>query len=163
MLGTAVGANTLTATDSAGTVTFHATGLVDAAASVVANAGEGQSATVNTNVATAPSVLVSDQFGNPVSGVAVTFAVASGGGSATGTSAITNASGLATVASWKLGTGAGANTLTASSSAGTVTFHATGGLAQAVLDARSLEEANEALHELGVRTELDLEREFAAR
>ena len=34
-------------------------------------------------------------------------------------------------------------------------------LAAAVRDTRSLEEANEALHALGVRTELDLEREAA--
>jgi hypothetical protein len=36
-------------------------------------------------------------------------------------------------------------------------------LTQAVSDARDLEHANELLHALGVRTELDLEREFAAR
>src|SRR5436305_3422724 len=44
-----------------------------------------------------------------------------------------------------------------------VTFRATGGLAHAVRDAMSLEQANEALHELRVRTELDLEREFVVR
>jgi hypothetical protein len=32
-------------------------------------------------------------------------------------------------------------------------------LARAVADAESLEDANRALHDLGVRTELDLERE----
>src|SRR6201999_1942250 len=36
------------------------------------------------------------------------------------------ASGIATVASWKLATAAGANTLTATASAGSVDFHATG-------------------------------------
>ena len=36
-------------------------------------------------------------------------------------------------------------------------------LALAVMDADSLEDANEILHALGVRTELDLEREAAAR
>jgi hypothetical protein len=41
-------------------------------------------------------------------------------------------------------------------------IHATGRLALAVDQANSLEQANEALHELGVRTELDLEREAAA-
>jgi hypothetical protein len=39
------------------------------------------------------------------------------------------------------------------------TIHATGRLARAVDGAESLEEANQALHELGVRTELDLERD----
>jgi len=41
-------------------------------------------------------------------------------------------------------------------------MQATGGLALAVDGADSLEEANEALHAIGVRTELDLEREVEA-
>ena len=76
-----------------------------------------------------PSVIVEDVHGNPVPGVSVTFAVASGGGSATGLSATTNAAGIATVGSWTLGASAGANTLTASSgtlSGSPVTFTATG-------------------------------------
>ena len=68
---------------------------------------------MNTAVATAPRVLVTDAYNNPVAGVAVTFAVAPGSGSVTGASATTNASGIATVGSWTLGTTAGANTLTA--------------------------------------------------
>jgi hypothetical protein len=43
------------------------------------------------------------------------------------------------------------------------TIRATGRLARAVADEPSLESANEALHRLGVRTELDLEREAAAK
>jgi hypothetical protein len=42
-----------------------------------------------------------------------------------------------------------------------VTMRSTGRLAQAVADANDLEDANRKLHELGVRTELDLEREAA--
>jgi hypothetical protein len=42
-------------------------------------------------------------------------------------------------------------------------IHSAARLAAAVRDAGSLEDANEALHTLGVRTELDLEREAAAR
>ncbi len=42
-----------------------------------------------------------------------------------------------------------------------VTMRTVGRLAQAALDANSLEDANRALHHLGVRTELDLEREAA--
>jgi hypothetical protein len=60
-----------------------------------------------------PSVLVSDASGNPLAGAPVTFTVTSGGGTVTGGSATTNSSGLATVGSWTLGTGAGANTLAA--------------------------------------------------
>jgi adhesin/invasin len=131
-LGTVAGSNTLTAT-SAGLggspATFTATGLAAAAATIALNGGDGQSATVGTAVATDPSVLVRDQFGNPVSGVTVTFAVAGGGGSVTGGTALSNALGVATVGSWTLGTTAGANSLTATSAglAGSpVTFNAVG-------------------------------------
>ncbi len=88
---------------------------VGAAASMAANGGNAQSATVNTAVAVAPSVIVRDQFNNPVPGSTVSFAVRSGGGSVTGGSQQTNASGIATVGSWTLGTTAGPDTLTASS------------------------------------------------
>ncbi len=69
---------------------------------------------------------VADAFGNPLQNVLVTFAVASGGGSVTGGLANTNASGIATVGSWKLGGTIGANTLTATAGSLTaVTFTAT--------------------------------------
>src|SRR5207302_3059523 len=112
------GANTLTATSGSLTgspLTLTATGTADSATTIAVTGGNGQNATVDTNVATAPSVKVTDQYGNAVSGVGVAFAVASGGGSRTGGSATTNASGVATVGSWKLGTASGANTLTATS------------------------------------------------
>jgi hypothetical protein len=66
-------------------------------------------------VTVAPSVLVTDARANPVSGVDVRFAVASGGGSVSGASATTDASGIATLGSWILGTAVGENTLTATS------------------------------------------------
>jgi len=131
-LGTTVGANTLTATLAGVTgspVTFTATGTVGAASKLTLSTGSGQTATVGTAVATAPRVFVTDAYNNPVSGVAVTFAVASGGGSVTGASTTTSTSGLATVGSWTLGTAAGANSLTATSTGLTgspVTFTATG-------------------------------------
>jgi len=100
-----------------------------AASTIAANGGNAQTVTVGTGVATAPSVIVKDANGSPVSGTSVTFAVASGGGAITGASATTNAGGIATVGSWTLGTVAGANTLTATASglAGSpVSFSATG-------------------------------------
>jgi adhesin/invasin len=93
------------------------------------NAGDGQVAPAGSTVATPPSVIVTDQFGNPVSGVTVIFAVASGGGSVTGATAVTNASGIATVGSWRLGPIPGLNTLTATSGTLTgspITFTAVG-------------------------------------
>jgi len=89
---------------------------IGAAASVAANGGNAQSATVNTAVAVAPSVIVRDQFNNPVPGTTITFAVRSGGGSVTGGTQQTTASGIATVGSWTLGTAAGPDSLTATSS-----------------------------------------------
>lgn len=93
------------------------------------NAGNSQSTTVGLAVPVAPSVKVTDKNNNPVSGIAVTFAVASGGGSATSVNATTNASGIASVGSWTLGTTKGTNTLTASAPGllgSPVTFTATG-------------------------------------
>src|SRR5439155_491853 len=117
-LATTAGTDTLTATsaDLAGSpVTFTATGTPGGAGSIAVNAGDGQSATVGTAVATDPSVIVRDRFGNPVANVAVTFAVASGNGGVTGANQTTNASGVATVTSWTLGTTVGTNTLRATS------------------------------------------------
>jgi adhesin/invasin len=130
-LGTIAGANTLTVT-AAGVgspATFTLTGLAGAAATLALNAGNGQSATVNALVPTRPSVRAADQFGNPVAGVPVVFAVASGGGAISGANPVTNTSGLATVGGWRLGTVSGANTLTATAGGLTgspVGFAATG-------------------------------------
>jgi adhesin/invasin len=132
-LGTTVGSNTLTATATglAGSpFTFTATAVPAPASQIAINAGNGQSAIAGQAVTTPPSVLVRDQFGNAVGGVAVTFAVATGGGALIGTGAqTTNSSGIAAITGWTLGTTAGANTLTATATglAGSpVTFTATG-------------------------------------
>jgi adhesin/invasin len=131
-LGTTAGANSLTATRAGLTgspVTFTATGLTGNPTTITLNAGDNQIATAGSAVATAPRVRVTDAYGNAVSGVAVAFAVASGGGSVTGGSVTTNSSGIATVGSWILGTTAGTNTLTATSlglSGSPITFTATG-------------------------------------
>src|SRR5207244_2917354 len=83
------------------------------ATQIAINAGDGQSATTGTAVASPPSVIMRDASNNPVQGVGVTFAPASGGGSITGAEQTTNASGIATVGSWTLGNTAGTNTLAA--------------------------------------------------
>ena len=87
-----------------------------AATQIAVNGGNNQSATVATSVAIAPSVKVTDAQGNAVSGVSVTFAVASGSGSLASTGVVTtDSTGVATSPTWTLGTIAGANTLTATS------------------------------------------------
>lgn len=136
-LGTTAGANSLTATVAgvAGPLTFTATGVAGTAAAMIVQAGNGQSAGGGATVPIDPAVRVNDANGNPVAGVAITFTVASGGGSLTGPNQTTNAGGIATVTSWVLGTTAGANTLTASAAGLTnvvFTATATAGAAAAI-------------------------------
>src|SRR5205823_2882826 len=87
--------------------------IAGAATQIAVNAGNNQTVTAKTAVATPPAVVVKDASGNPVQGVSVTFAVGLGSGSITGASQTTNADGIAAVGSWTLGTAAGQNTLTA--------------------------------------------------
>jgi hypothetical protein len=81
-------------------------------ASIAANSATTLTAPPGTEVTVLPSVLVIDGSGAPMTGVPVTFAVTSGGGSVTGGSATTNSLGIATVGSWTLGA-SGGNTLSA--------------------------------------------------
>jgi hypothetical protein len=105
-------------------VTIRATSNV----TVTANSPANQSGTVATAVGAAPSVLVRDAANTPLPGVAVTFAVASGGGSLAGAATVvTDPAGIATAGVWTLGTAAGANTVTATVSGVTpAVFTATG-------------------------------------
>ncbi|MCH7874402.1 MAG: Ig-like domain-containing protein [Gemmatimonadetes bacterium] len=126
-LGNVPGANEVTFTvASLPAGTFTATGQLGPPANVVVTAGDAQSATVNTAVATLPSVQVTDVGGNPLSGESVTFAPTAGGGSVTGGTTTTDGSGNATVGSWTLGTTAGANELTATATSASTTISATG-------------------------------------
>lgn len=107
-LGTAAGLQTLTATaDGVSPITFSAQVGPGPAANLVRVSPDGQFATVNTNVASPPSARAQDVFGNVVSGLPVTFSVASGGGSIEGAQQTTDGNGIATATSWRLGTGAG--------------------------------------------------------
>jgi len=125
-LGTSAGANSLSATSGSLTAAvFTATGTVGAAGSVTKTAGDNQTAEDGTTLPIAPAVTVRDAAGNPVPGITVIFAVGTGGGSLTGGTQVTNASGVATVGSWTLGT-VGPQTLTATAgSLPPVTFNAT--------------------------------------
>lgn len=128
-LGNTAGAHLLTAgvAGLVATAQFTATATAGPATTLVKLAGDAQSGFAGSNVTTAPSVTVSDAFGNPVSGANVTFAIGTGGGSLTGGAAVTSSFGAATVGSWRLGATPGANTLTATATGITpVTFTATG-------------------------------------
>ena len=130
----AIGAHTLqfATTTPALTVNSGSFALAAGAATTVAeNSVVTQSAVAGAAVTAPPSVLVTDGT-NPVSGVTVTFTVTGGSGvidPASPASVVTNASGIATLTSWTLGTTAGANTVTATVTGLTgspVVFNATG-------------------------------------
>jgi hypothetical protein len=98
-----------------------------AATNITANSSVALTAPPGTAVTDLPSVLLSDSKGAPVAGAVVTFTVTSGGGTVTGATATSNASGVATVGSWTLGTAVGTNTLSAQSgSLPAVTFSVCG-------------------------------------
>ncbi len=130
-LGPTAGPNRLTATSTAVpgvTVTFDAAAGAGPAAKIEGFAGNNQTGTAGGFVATKPSVKVTDANGNFIAGYTVTFSPASGSGSVTGGSAITDATGVATVGNWRLGQTAGPQSLLASGpglSGSPVTFAAT--------------------------------------
>ena len=107
-------------------VLFTANALAGPPAQMLAVAGDGLLATVGALLPTSPTVRIGDAGGNPVAGVSVAFAVASGGGSLTGATQVTDANGVATLGGWTLGTLAGVNTVTATAAGLTRTFAATG-------------------------------------
>ena len=105
---------------------FTATALAGPPAQITIQAGSNQSAIHDAAVAVAPAVRVADQYANPVVGASVSFTILSGGGSVTGSPALSASDGVASVTSWRLGSSVGVNTLQASvSGASPVTFTAT--------------------------------------
>lgn len=122
-LGTASGLQTLTASaDGVSPVTFTAQVAPGPVANLVRQSQDGQTATVNTNVAVAPSVRAQDTFGNAVPGVAVTFVASVGGGSVDGAQKTTDQNGIATVNSWRMGTTAGSQEVRASATGASLAF-----------------------------------------
>ena len=83
-------------------------------ASVTVAAGADQIQRVGTALVRAPSVIVKNASGAPLSGKAVTFAVTAGGGTITGAQTTTDEQGVASVGSWILGQTHGTQTLSAS-------------------------------------------------
>ena len=130
-LGAAAGPNSLTATSSAvpgASFVFAAAGGAGPAARIEGLTGNGQIGTAGGLIPSPPSVKVTDANGNFVAGYSVTFTPGSGSGSVTGGSAVTNAAGVATVGSWRLGVTPGPQSLLASAQGLTgspVTFTAT--------------------------------------
>ncbi len=138
VLGQLAGPNTLSASiPGAMPVLFTATGRAGPAATLSIQAGQGQTAPAGTSVPVAPAVRVGDQFGNPVAGVTVTFAITGGGGTLIGAIGVTGSAGVAQAGNWVLGPSSGPNTLTATvAGLAVVQFTATataGGVASSVV------------------------------
>ncbi len=114
-LGTTTGLQRAQAqvTGVSGALTFIATALPGAPATVAVSAGDNQSAPAGSMLGTSPAVVIKDRFGNAVQNVSVFFTVTSGGGSVTASGATTNNAGIATAAGWRLGAASGVNRLTA--------------------------------------------------
>lgn len=127
-LGHTVGTITLTAaaTGVVTPITFQETGVADAPAIIVALGGSGQSGPRGTQLSDPLTAGVTDQYGNPVSGVTVTWTTT--GGQLSAASSRTNASGAAQVL-FTLPAFTGISTITGSALIGNatkmVTFMAT--------------------------------------
>src|SRR6266545_2918481 len=93
----------------------RSTGPKQLPATITATVTRDQYAVAASDVTILPSVMLKDASGNPVSDARVDFSVSAGGGIASPTSARTDADGIATLASWKVGAAAGVNTVTATS------------------------------------------------
>ncbi len=91
---------------------FQATARPDRPATLAKTAGDGQQGIAGATLPNAPEVRVTDQYGNPVPGVSVSWAVANGGGTLSAATSTTDATGHATV-EWTLGPAAGQGSITA--------------------------------------------------
>jgi hypothetical protein len=131
-LGNAAGSQSVTA-NAAGQPTisgnFTATAVMP---NFAIDTGNNQTAAAKDTVADKPTILVTDANGNPVAGVRVDFAIASGGGflaggdvdSAKTASIVTDSKGLAAII-WVLGSTVGTQTMTGTVANGTpLTFTA---------------------------------------
>lgn len=96
-------------------------------AEIAVQAGDDQWVSVGSAVGTPPTVLIHGTDGKALAGAIVTFAVAAGGGSITGGTAVSGADGAAAVGSWTLGPESGVQALTATvAGLSPVTFTAVG-------------------------------------
>lgn len=98
------------------------TGPDNSPATVTANGTFPTSAVIASPINPSPSVIVRNSRGAPLPNVRVTFTVTTGNGSVLGASQLTDASGIATVDGWTLGSTPGAQTLTANAGGKTAVF-----------------------------------------
>ena len=115
--GVAIGGITLSPGDIGDIVAFLDSLVIP---KISPNSSTTLTGTAGTAASPAPSVLVTDDDGNPLAGVTVTFAITAGAGSVTGATQVTNASGVATIGGWTLGAGGSTLTATASDASGSI-------------------------------------------
>jgi adhesin/invasin len=84
------------------TVTFSAVALTAPPQQLVKLGGDSQRGSVSAQLTDPLVVAVTDQYNNGIPGIPLTFAVAAGGGSISGTNVVTDANGRASV-TWTLG------------------------------------------------------------
>lgn len=103
-LGIATGVNSIAATNASGdTVVFTADAIAGPPALLEKVDGDGQTAVPGVALGIRPRVRVSDAYGNPLSGISVTFVVETGGGSVSDPVAVSDVSGIAESGEWVLG------------------------------------------------------------
>jgi adhesin/invasin len=112
-LGLTPGDQVLTVTAGGTTVNITAAAGSPRAASLAVNAGNNQSGTSGSPLATNPSVLVRNAAGAPLAGVTVFFSVMTGGGTIAQPSGVSDAQGIATAGAWTLGPSGGTQLLSA--------------------------------------------------
>jgi hypothetical protein len=114
-LGPLVGVNALRMTAGALQQTVSVTSVPGAVTTIAVIAGAGQSANVSTALAVAPVFVLTDAFGNAISGQIMTFTVLSGGGTLAAPSGITAVTtGHASPGTWTLGNAVGSQAIQAS-------------------------------------------------
>ena len=113
--------------NSGSAVSFSVVVTAGPPAAIIAVTSTSMSVPAGAIVTPNPTVRVTDSFGNGLAAVAVSFTTPQGGGTVTGGTTVTDASGFAAVGSWTLPSIPGAYTLTAAAAGvgPTVSFTAT--------------------------------------
>lgn len=115
-LGQVAGQNVVTArAGTLGTVTFTVQGRPGQPATMTAANEAPAVAPASGAVGVVPAVRLQDAHGNAVPGVPVEFRAVRGGGTVSGSSAVTDAGGIASAGGWTMGSAEGENELEATS------------------------------------------------
>ncbi len=115
-------------------VTFTATGRASAADALTILTGNNQTGTPGSPLTDSLRVRLSDRFGNPISGVAITFAPNSSSGTVSPTTVTTDVNGRAATR-WTLGSTGGPKQVTATGGGFTQTFSGGGNVLYLILSA----------------------------